>query len=182
MVAEMLSLPGEAYLTEISEVADVDAIHAAREFAHCVRGRVRALRSPRAAEHCAVLPDADRQARSTDGGHRAVRQRRQHDRAPDRAGRAGQLAVRRREGQRAGGVRRELQGQRVGHGSVVQRSGRQHLARWPGPRESPDATPRVYPEEPEQGACTDRRLRRAEPDQLSRGGWFGLSLPGGPGH
>ncbi|MGE8496811.1 MAG: aminopeptidase N, partial [Pseudomonas sp.] len=33
MVAEMLSLPGEAYLVEISEVADVDAIHAAREFA-----------------------------------------------------------------------------------------------------------------------------------------------------
>ena len=33
MVAEMLSLPGEAYLTEISEVADVDGIHAAREFA-----------------------------------------------------------------------------------------------------------------------------------------------------
>jgi hypothetical protein len=28
MVAEMLSLPGEAYLTEISEVADVEAIHA----------------------------------------------------------------------------------------------------------------------------------------------------------
>ncbi|WP_404939713.1 aminopeptidase N [Pseudomonas sp. JDS08PS003] len=33
MVAEMLSLPGEAYLSEISEVADVEAIHAAREFA-----------------------------------------------------------------------------------------------------------------------------------------------------
>ena len=33
MVAEMLSLPGEAYLTQISEVADVEAIHAAREFA-----------------------------------------------------------------------------------------------------------------------------------------------------
>ena len=33
MVAEMLALPSEAYLTEISEVADVDAIHAAREFA-----------------------------------------------------------------------------------------------------------------------------------------------------
>ncbi|MDU9390242.1 aminopeptidase N [Pseudomonas sp. zfem002] len=33
MVAEMLSLPSEAYLTEISETADVDAIHAAREFA-----------------------------------------------------------------------------------------------------------------------------------------------------
>jgi aminopeptidase N len=33
MVAEMLSLPGEAYLTEISEVADVEAIHIAREFA-----------------------------------------------------------------------------------------------------------------------------------------------------
>lgn len=33
MVAEMLSLPGEAYLTEISEVADVEAIRAAREFA-----------------------------------------------------------------------------------------------------------------------------------------------------
>jgi aminopeptidase N len=33
MLAEMLSLPGEAYLTEMSEVADVDAIHAAREFA-----------------------------------------------------------------------------------------------------------------------------------------------------
>ena len=33
MVAEMLSLPGEAYLTEISDVADVEAIHAAREFA-----------------------------------------------------------------------------------------------------------------------------------------------------
>ncbi|UVJ42643.1 aminopeptidase N [Pseudomonas sp. LS1212] len=33
MVAEMLSLPSEAYLTEISEVVDVDAIHAAREFA-----------------------------------------------------------------------------------------------------------------------------------------------------
>jgi len=36
MVAEMLSLPGEAYLTEISEVADVEAIHAAREFARKV--------------------------------------------------------------------------------------------------------------------------------------------------
>ncbi|MDF3863989.1 aminopeptidase N [Pseudomonas denitrificans (nom. rej.)] len=33
MVAEMLSLPSEAYLTEISEVADVEAIHTAREFA-----------------------------------------------------------------------------------------------------------------------------------------------------
>lgn len=33
MVAEMLSLPGEAYLTEISEEADVEAIHEAREFA-----------------------------------------------------------------------------------------------------------------------------------------------------
>ncbi|QLF94772.1 aminopeptidase N [Pseudomonas sp. ABC1] len=33
MVAEVLSLPSEAYLTEISDVADVDAIHAAREFA-----------------------------------------------------------------------------------------------------------------------------------------------------
>jgi aminopeptidase N len=33
MVAEMLSLPGEGYLTEISAVADVDAIHGAREFA-----------------------------------------------------------------------------------------------------------------------------------------------------
>jgi aminopeptidase N len=33
MVAELLSLPGEAYLSEISEVADVDAIHSAREFA-----------------------------------------------------------------------------------------------------------------------------------------------------
>lgn len=33
MVAEMLSLPSEAYLAEISQVADVDAIHAAREFA-----------------------------------------------------------------------------------------------------------------------------------------------------
>ena len=33
MVAEMLSLPSEAYLTEISEVADVEAIHIAREFA-----------------------------------------------------------------------------------------------------------------------------------------------------
>lgn len=33
MVAEMLSLPSEAYLTEISEVADVDAIHAARDLA-----------------------------------------------------------------------------------------------------------------------------------------------------
>ena len=33
MVAEMLSLPGEAYLVELSEVADIDAIHAAREFA-----------------------------------------------------------------------------------------------------------------------------------------------------
>jgi aminopeptidase N len=33
MVAEMLSLPSEAYLTEIAEVADPDAIHAAREYA-----------------------------------------------------------------------------------------------------------------------------------------------------
>ncbi|MDH1010469.1 aminopeptidase N [Pseudomonas nicosulfuronedens] len=33
MVAEMLSLPSEAYLAEISEVADVEAIHVAREFA-----------------------------------------------------------------------------------------------------------------------------------------------------
>ncbi|MDM8350151.1 aminopeptidase N [Pseudomonas sp. sp1636] len=32
MVAELLSLPGEAYLSEISAVADVDAIHGAREF------------------------------------------------------------------------------------------------------------------------------------------------------
>ncbi|MCJ1887918.1 aminopeptidase N [Pseudomonas sp. LA21] len=40
MVAEMLSLPSEAYLTEISEVADVDAIHAAREFARQQIGAV----------------------------------------------------------------------------------------------------------------------------------------------
>ncbi|MFZ3205179.1 MAG: aminopeptidase N [Pseudomonas sp.] len=33
MIAELLSLPGEAYLSEISTVADVDAIHSAREFA-----------------------------------------------------------------------------------------------------------------------------------------------------
>jgi aminopeptidase N len=33
MVAEMLSLPSEAYLAEISTVADVEAIHCAREFA-----------------------------------------------------------------------------------------------------------------------------------------------------
>ena len=33
MVAEMLSLPAEAYLAELSEVADVEAIHIAREFA-----------------------------------------------------------------------------------------------------------------------------------------------------
>ena len=33
MVAEMLSLPSEAYHPEISDVADVDAIHAARDFA-----------------------------------------------------------------------------------------------------------------------------------------------------
>lgn len=33
MVAEMLSLPAEAYLAELSEMADVDAIHIAREFA-----------------------------------------------------------------------------------------------------------------------------------------------------
>lgn len=33
MVTEMLSLPSEAYLTEICDVADVDAIHAARDFA-----------------------------------------------------------------------------------------------------------------------------------------------------
>lgn len=32
MVAEMLSLPSESYLIEISEVADIDAIHAARQF------------------------------------------------------------------------------------------------------------------------------------------------------
>ncbi len=31
MLAEMLSLPGEAYLAELSSMADVDAIHAARE-------------------------------------------------------------------------------------------------------------------------------------------------------
>ncbi len=33
MVAEMLSLPGEGYLAELAEQADVEAIHAAREFA-----------------------------------------------------------------------------------------------------------------------------------------------------
>ncbi|WP_313518381.1 aminopeptidase N [Pseudomonas sp.] len=38
MVAEMLSLPGAAYLGEISEVADIDAIHAAREFARAQIG------------------------------------------------------------------------------------------------------------------------------------------------
>ena len=32
-ISTVLSLPGEAYLTEISEVADVEAIHIAREFA-----------------------------------------------------------------------------------------------------------------------------------------------------
>ena len=92
MVAEMLSLPGEAYLTEISEVADVDAIHIAREFArkqlaeglfegvvaalsgqsrsveeNPVCGRGRALRPSRVAEHCAVVPDAQRQAGSVGG-------------------------------------------------------------------------------------------------------------------
>ncbi|UFH51575.1 aminopeptidase N [Pseudomonas sp. KNUC1026] len=44
MVAEMLSLPGEAYLTEISDVADVDAIHAARDAARLQLAK--ALREP----------------------------------------------------------------------------------------------------------------------------------------
>ncbi|TLX58150.1 aminopeptidase N [Stutzerimonas nosocomialis] len=44
MVAEMLSLPSEAYLTEISEVADVDAIHQARE--HARRAIAQALFEP----------------------------------------------------------------------------------------------------------------------------------------
>ncbi len=38
MVAEMLSLPGAAYLSELSEVADIDAIYAAREFARAQIG------------------------------------------------------------------------------------------------------------------------------------------------
>lgn len=44
MVAEMLSLPGEAYLTEISDVADVEAIHAARDAARLQLAK--ALREP----------------------------------------------------------------------------------------------------------------------------------------
>jgi aminopeptidase N len=58
MVAEMLSLPGEAYLTEISEVADVDAIHAAREFAR--------QQSPSSCSTpCGALPGQPRVSRKT---------------------------------------------------------------------------------------------------------------------
>ena len=44
-----------------------------------------------------------------------------------RAGRAGQLTVRGGEGRGAQGLCRALQGQRPGHGPVVQRAGRLHL-------------------------------------------------------
>ena len=60
MVAEMLSLPGEAYLAEISEEADVDAIHAAREFARRAIGE--ALYEPLLARYRANRAESRRVA------------------------------------------------------------------------------------------------------------------------
>ncbi|TRX74808.1 aminopeptidase N [Pseudomonas mangiferae] len=60
MVAEMLSLPGEAYLAEISEVADVEAIHAAREFAR--RAIAEALYEPLLARYRANRAESQRVA------------------------------------------------------------------------------------------------------------------------
>lgn len=60
MVAEMLSLPGEAYLAEISEVADVEAIHAAREFAR--RAIAEALHEPLLARYRANRGESQRVA------------------------------------------------------------------------------------------------------------------------
>jgi aminopeptidase N len=117
MVAEMLSLPGEGYLTEISDVADVDAIHAAREFARSelasalfepLWARYQANRelsrstayvaesahfARRSLQNIALSYLADRQGRGAGRLPGAVRGLRQHDRAPRRPGRAGQLVV-----------------------------------------------------------------------------------------
>ncbi len=134
MVAEMLSLPSEAYLTEISEVADVDAIHAAREFARQRIGEAlfeplwqRYQANRKISRDTAYLAEASHIARRSLPEHRAVlpvavgpggnprrlpgavRRLRQHDRAPDRPGGAGQLRLRGGEGQGPGHVRRLLQ-------------------------------------------------------------------------
>jgi aminopeptidase N len=145
MVAEMLSLPGEAYLTEISEVADVEAIHAAREFARQqiaehlfealwlryqanrdvsrrrLRGRGRALRPLRLqniALSYLMLSGKPRSCR--DPG--AVRQR---DNMTERLTALAVLVNSPFEAERPRRwkLRRALQGQPAGHGSVVQRAG-----------------------------------------------------------
>ncbi|WP_263141665.1 aminopeptidase N [Pseudomonas sp. RIT-PI-AD] len=71
MVAEMLSLPSEAYLAEISEVADVDAIHAAREFAR--RSLAEALYQPLLARYRANRAESQRVAYAAEAGQIARR-------------------------------------------------------------------------------------------------------------
>ena len=95
-----------------------------------------ALRAPRPAEHRAVLPDAEREDRGARSLPGAVRACRQHDRASDGPGGAGQLAIRGRARQGVAGLRRALQGQPAGDGPVVQRASRQSAARRAGARSS----------------------------------------------
>ena len=183
MVAEMLSLPSEAYLTEISEVADVDAIHAAREFARQRIGealfeplwqRYQANRKisatpptspkPRTrpaqpAEYRAVLPVAVGPGGNPRRLPGAVRRLRQHDRAPDRPGGAGQFRLQ-AEGQGLAMFADYFKDDPLVMDQWFQRAGRLAAAGRAGAGPGADAAPGLHPEGPEQGARADRRVRQ----------------------
>jgi aminopeptidase N len=205
MVAEMLSLPSEAYLTEISDVADVEAIHIAREFARkqladalfeglwlrYQANRDLSKQTPYVAEaeHFArrALQNIALSYLMLSGKPEVLaatlEQFEACDNMTERLTALAVLVNSPFEEQKAKALASFAAHfiEPAGHGSVVQCPGRQCVAGWTGAGSPVDGASGVQHQEPEQGAGADRRVCRAEPDQLPCGGWFRVSLFGGSG-
>jgi aminopeptidase N len=203
MVAEMLSLPSEAYLTEISEVADVEAIHIAREFA-----RKQLAEALFEAPCCVIRPTAScrskpRMAEAEHFARRALQNialsylmlsgkpevlaatLEQFDTCDNMTERLTALAV------LVNSPFEEQKAKALASFAEHFKDNPLVMDQWfsvqagsvagrPGAGQGVDAAPGVQHQEPEQGAGTGRRVCRAEPDQLPRP-TVRVSLPGGPG-
>jgi aminopeptidase N len=187
MVAEMLSLPSEAYLTEISEVADVDAIHAAREFTRkqladslleALWLRYQANRE--LSKKTAYIAEAEHFARRSlqnivlsylmlsGKPHVLAATLEQFDTCDNMTERLTALAV-------------------LVNSPFVEEKAKalaifaENFKGNPLVMEGADEASCVQHQEPEQGSCVGRCVCRAEPDQFPCGRWFWLSFPGGSG-
>ena len=189
------SLPGEAYLTEISEVADVDAIHAAREFA---RKRIAdALFEPlwhryqanrETSRNTAYVASAEHFARralqnialsylmlseKTEVLEACLEQFEHADNMTERLTALAVLVNSPFEAERDKALQAFAEHFKDNPLVMDQWFSVQAGSPLPGglERAAADAASGVRPEEPEQGACADRCLCQSEPGQLPPRRW-----------